>query len=229
MRITASKFAYEKYCTVAACLIFGITAVQVCVAAKPMNVLFITIDDLRPELASYKTDGISTPHIDRLAAKGLQFNAAYCQYPVCNASRCSFLTGLRPDEHGIFANKVAFRSKWPDLVTLPQLFRGNGYFTAGLGKLFHMGTDEEGNQTLFRDDASFDYSLKAMGKEPKIGREGEREIRLIELRLASMHCLTTTTLRRLPTRIIVNSNAPITHAHPSWMLRWEKCSTRWIV
>ena len=57
---------------------------------KPMNVLFITIDDLRPELASYKADGILTPHIDRLAAKGLQFNAAYCQYPVCNPSRSSF-------------------------------------------------------------------------------------------------------------------------------------------
>jgi iduronate 2-sulfatase len=154
------------------CLMFGI-AVAPAYAAKPMNVLFITIDDLRPELGSYETDGIITPHIDRLAAKGLQFNAAYCQYPVCNSSRSSFLTGLRPDEHGIFANKVALRNKWPDLVTLPQLFRHNGYFSAGLGKLFHMGTDEEGNQTLFRDDASFDHFFKAKGQEPKIGSQGE--------------------------------------------------------
>ena len=140
---------------------------------KPRNVLFITIDDLRPELASYQTDGILTPNIDRLAAKGLQFDAAYCQYPVCNPSRSSFLTGLRPEELEILSNKIALRQKWPDLVTLPQLFRSRGHFTAGLGKLFHMGTDEEGRKTLFRDDASFDHSYKAMGKEPGIGREGQ--------------------------------------------------------
>lgn len=93
---------------------------------ESVNVLFITIDDLRPELASYKTDGIRTPHVDRLAAKGLQFNAAYCQYPVCNPSRSSFLTGLRPNQLEILSNKVALRQKWPDLVTLPQLFRKNG-------------------------------------------------------------------------------------------------------
>ena len=79
------------------------------------------------------------------------------------------MTGLRPDKHGIFSNKVALRKKWPDLVTLPQLFRNNGYFTAGLGKLFHMGTDAEGKETLFRDDASFDYFFKAKGNEPEIG------------------------------------------------------------
>ena len=140
---------------------------------RPRNVLFITIDDLRPELASYQTDGIRTPNIDRLAAKGLQFNAAYYQYPVCNPSRSSFLTGLRPDELGILSNKIALRHERPDLVTLPQLFRRNGHFTAGLGKLFHRGTDEHGETTLFRDDASFDHYYKAMGAEPEIGREGE--------------------------------------------------------
>ena len=155
------------------CSIFGVAATHAYASAKPLNVLFITIDDLRPELATYKADGILTPHIDRLAAKGLQFNAAYCQYPVCNASRSSFLTGLRPDKLDIYANKLALRNKWPDLVTLPQLFRNNGYFTAGLGKLFHMGTDAEGRKTLFRDDASFDYFFKAKGKEPEIGSKGE--------------------------------------------------------
>ncbi|MEO2029997.1 MAG: sulfatase [Fuerstiella sp.] len=155
------------------CLIIGIAATHGYAAAKPMNVLFITIDDLRPELASYRTDGILTPHIDRLAAMGLQFNAAYCQYPVCNPSRSSFLTSMRPDELGIVSNKVPLRHKWPDVVTLPQLFRNNGYFTAGLGKMFHLGTDAEGKPTLFRDDASFDYFFKAMGQQPKIGLEGE--------------------------------------------------------
>jgi uncharacterized sulfatase len=153
------------------CLIFVIAAAHV--SAKPTNVLFIMIDDFRPELASYKVDGIRTPNIDRLAAKGLQFNAAYCQYPVCNSSRSSLLTGLRPDELAIYSNKVALRKKRPGIVTLPQLFRNNGYFTAGLGKLLHMGTDQEGNQTLFRDDASFDHFFRALGNTPQIGREGE--------------------------------------------------------
>lgn len=147
-----------------------------CVSVRAQNrpnVLFITIDDLRPELSSYRAEGIRTPHIERLASKGLQFNAAYCQYPVCNPSRSSFLTGLRPEELEILSNRIALRKKWPNLVTLPQLFRNNGYFTAGLGKLFHMGTDDHGNQTLFRDDLSFDHFFKAKGKEPPIGRTGE--------------------------------------------------------
>ena len=155
------------------CAFLGIAFTSILAETKPLNVLFITIDDLRPELATYKTDGIRTPSIDRLAAKGLQFNAAYCQYPVCNPSRSSFLTGLRPEELGILSNRVALRKKRPDIVTLPQLFRTNGYFTAGLGKLFHMGTDDKGRPTLFRDDSSFDYSFKAMGKQPAIGRKGE--------------------------------------------------------
>jgi len=138
-----------------------------------MNVLFIAVDDLRPEFASYKADGIQTPNIDRLAAKGLQFNAAYCQYPVCNPSRSSLLTGLRPDDLGILSNRIALREKWPDIVTLPQMFRNNGYFTAGIGKLLHMGLDEEGKQTFFRDDASFDYFFSARGKTPAIGGQGE--------------------------------------------------------
>ncbi len=97
--------------TMSLCLIIAVAATHIYAASAPMNVLFITIDDLRPELASYKADGILTPHIDRLAAKGLQFNAAYCQYPVCNPSRASFLTGLRPHELGILSNKVPLRRK----------------------------------------------------------------------------------------------------------------------
>jgi iduronate 2-sulfatase len=143
------------------------------VSAKPMNVLFIVIDDLRPEVGCYGTEDMITPNIDRLAAKGVQFKRAYCQYPVCNPSRSSFLTGLRPDELEIVSNKVSLRKKWPDITTLPQLFRNNGYYTAGMGKLLHMGIDENGKQTHFRDDASFDHQFKAHGNSPKIGRTGE--------------------------------------------------------
>ena len=118
MRIKSIMYTRAACCTVAVCLIFGIAAAHA--SAKPTNVLFIMIDDFRPELSSYKVDGIRTPNIDRLAAKGLQFNAAYCQYPVCNASRSSLLTGMRPDELAIYSNKVALRKERPDMVTLPQ-------------------------------------------------------------------------------------------------------------
>jgi iduronate 2-sulfatase len=142
-------------------------------AEKPMNVLFIVIDDLRPELGCYGNDAMLTPNIDRLASKGVKFNRAYCQYPICNPSRASFLTGMRPHELEIVSNKVALREKWPDIITLPQLFRNNGYYTAGIGKLLHMGLDDEGKQTLFRDTASFDHSFRALGKNPEIGNQGE--------------------------------------------------------
>ena len=146
---------------------------EAAVRARPLNVLFVVIDDLRPEMRCYGVDVMDTPNIDRLAARGVKFTRAYCQYPVCNPSRSSFLTGKRPDELGIVSNRVALRKKWPEIVTLPQLFRQNGYFTAGLGKLFHMGLDDEGNPVLFRDAASFDVSYRALGHNPAIGHQGE--------------------------------------------------------
>ncbi len=142
-------------------------------SAKQFNVLFIAIDDLRPEIGCYGNDEVKTPNMDRLAGKGVKFNRAYCQYPVCNPSRSSFLMGKRPDELGIVSNKISVRKKWPDLVSLPQLFRESGYYTAGLGKLYHVGLDDDQEQTLFRDDVSFDHQYKAHGNEPKIGRSGE--------------------------------------------------------
>lgn len=157
-------------------LIYGLGMLLGCAdvgAGSPTNVLFIVVDDMRPELACYGAEAMRTPNMDRLASRGVKFSRAYCQYPVCNPSRASFLTGKRPDELGIVSNGVALRERWPDIVTLPQVFRQNGYFTAGLGKLLHMGLDGDGNQTLFRDDASFEFSYRALGNNPAIGNEGE--------------------------------------------------------
>ena len=153
-------------------LCWGITLGKTPLLAKPMNLLFIAIDDLRPELKTYGADPMHTPNMDRLAKMGIQFNNAFCQYPVCNPSRSSLLTGLRPNELGILSNQVPVRQKWPEIVTLPQVFRQNGYYTAGLGKLFHAGLDENGKRTFFRDDASFDYFYSARGKTPEIGKQG---------------------------------------------------------
>ena len=105
-------------------------------AARP-NVLFIAVDDLRPELACYGNDDIHSPNIDRLAKSGVLFERAYCQLAVCNPSRVSIMTGLRPDSTMVWDLVTRFRETIPDAVTLPQHFMAHGYKAASYGKIFH--------------------------------------------------------------------------------------------
>jgi iduronate 2-sulfatase len=106
-------------------------------AANKPNILFIAVDDLRPELGTYGTRA-RTPHIDRLAASGLQFDRAYCNQAVCGASRVSLMTGLYPEYTGERTYHVTgWRKRWPHIVTLNQHFKANGYTTIGLGKIYH--------------------------------------------------------------------------------------------
>ena len=104
---------------------------------KMPNILFIPVDDLRPELGCYGNEFIKTPNIDILAERGVTFTRTYCQQAVCNPSRASLLTGLRPDAIQVWDLHTLFRNNFPDLVTLPQFFKQNGYTTIGLGKTFH--------------------------------------------------------------------------------------------
>lgn len=106
-------------------------------ATEPMNVLFIGVDDLRPELNCYGANHMLTPNIDRLAAEGIRFNHAYCQQAVCLPSRISLFTGMRPDSTGVHDLNTKFRKTIPDAVTLPQHFGKSGYHTIGMGKVYH--------------------------------------------------------------------------------------------
>ena len=126
------------------------------------NVLFIAVDDLRPQLGCYGDALVKSPHIDRLAAGGLVFERAYCQQALCSPSRISLLTGRRPATTGIYTIGPTLRSTMPDVVTLPQLFKQRGWFTRSLGKVYHVGID---------DPAS--WSVRSwQSKKPRYGPEG---------------------------------------------------------
>ena len=102
-----------------------------------LNVLFLAVDDLRPVLGCYGNRVIRTPNLDRLAARSLLFERAYCQAAVCGASRASLLTGKRPDSTRVWGNDKHFREKSPETVTLPQAFKQAGWHTEAYGKILH--------------------------------------------------------------------------------------------
>ncbi|KAA3656077.1 MAG: DUF229 domain-containing protein, partial [Calditrichaeota bacterium] len=104
---------------------------------KKPNILFIAVDDLRPELGCYGQSYVQSPNMDRLAETGFTFTQAYCQSAVCNPSRASLLTGLRPDSIKVWDLRDRLRDSVPDVVTLPQYFKNNGYHAVGIGKIYH--------------------------------------------------------------------------------------------
>lgn len=119
------------------------------------NVLFIVIDDLNDWLSVLDGDNpIKMPNLEKLAGKGALFTRAYCSAPVCNPSRASTLTGLRPHKTGVYGNKTDWRGALPNALTIQQYFMKHGYYSAGAGKVFHHHWDG-----AFHDSASFNDFL----------------------------------------------------------------------
>ena len=126
-------------------------------AAKP-NVLLIVADDLNCAIQPYGDSHAKTPNLNRLASRGVVFNRAYCQQAVCNPSRSSFLTGLRPSTVGVDDLRKSFRDTAPNgktLVTLPQHFKNHGYFCQNIGKLFHNMGETQDRQSWSVDEVFF--------------------------------------------------------------------------
>ena len=133
---------------------------------QPKNILFIAVDDLKPLMGVYGQKNIKTPNIDKLASNGFVMQNNHCQQAVCGPSRASILTGKRPDYTQIWDLKTLIRDKNPEIVTMPQYFKQNGYETAAVGKIFDYRSVDKGN-----DSISWTYPYDNFKHNSEIGRE----------------------------------------------------------
>ncbi|WP_165245502.1 sulfatase [Paludisphaera soli] len=150
-----------------------LTAGPVSAEERRPNVLFIVSDDLNNLIGAYGDPLAKTPNLDKLAARGVRFDAAYCAFPLCGPSRNSFLTGLYPNSTGILTNGQIFRQTIPSHRSLPQAFRNSGYFAARIGKLYHYNVPMSVGTNGHDDPGSWELELNPAGvdrleEEPQI-------------------------------------------------------------
>ncbi|MFK5971704.1 MAG: sulfatase [Flavobacteriaceae bacterium] len=130
-----------------------------------MNILFIASDDLNNDMNVFDNTFVKTPNLNRLLKMGVRFDRAYNQYPWCSPSRASLLTGRRPDVTKVTDLKTNFRKHLPNAVTLPQLFKNNGYFSARVGKIFHYGVPGDIGTDGDDDPASWNHTVNPIGRD----------------------------------------------------------------
>lgn len=149
----------------AAVLLLSLTWCGVSFATERPNVLFISVDDLASRLGCYGDVLAKTPHIDRLAAEGVCFQHAYNQIPLCNPTRASLMTGLRPDRIKVYDLDRHFRDQLPDVVTLPQAFQAADYFVARVGKIYHYNVPAAIGTDGFDDPPSWNQTVNPIGRD----------------------------------------------------------------
>jgi choline-sulfatase len=134
-------------------------------AAEKKNVVFLICDDLNCDLGSYGHPLVKTPNIDRLAEQGTRFDRAYCQYALCGPSRASFLTGLYPDQTLIHKNAIYIREHIPNVTTVSQMYRNNGFFATRIGKLYHYNVPKHIGTSGHDDPYSWNYTINPRGRD----------------------------------------------------------------
>ena len=146
-------------------LVPGIFLLGISGFAQKQNVLFIAADDLSCALGCYGDPIAQTPHLDRLAATGVCFLNAYNQLPLCNPTRASVMTGLRPDTIKVYDLDRHFRDEVPDAVTLSQQFMKHGWWAGRVGKVYHYNVPASIGTDGFDDPPSWQKTVNPIGRD----------------------------------------------------------------